>query len=167
MEMRKKQSDDITNMLNGQINDKLSEINKETDKYEEENARLKIDIEIEKAKFGENPDLTKDFNKKFDKAKKEYEKVFKDYVQLTQENRKLKELDPVSIKNDIEKDKILLDELVKDNKDLQAKIKEMKNKKTEEAQIGTISTEKKEEDKKVEDKKEEPKKEDKKEEDKN
>ena len=35
MEMRKKQSDDITNMLNGQISTKLGEINKETDKFEE------------------------------------------------------------------------------------------------------------------------------------
>ena len=37
MEMRKKQSDSITNMLNGEIHDKISEIDKETNKYEEEN----------------------------------------------------------------------------------------------------------------------------------
>ena len=105
MQMRKKQTDDITNMLNGQISDKLTEINKETDKFEEENAKLKIDIEIEKAKFGDDPDIMKQFNKKFDKAKKEYEKIFRDLVQLSQENRKLKELDPVSIKKDIDKKK--------------------------------------------------------------
>ena len=37
MEMRKKQNDSITSMLNGQINDKLSEIDKETNKFEAEN----------------------------------------------------------------------------------------------------------------------------------
>ena len=131
MEMRKQQADNITNMLNGQINDKLNEINKETGKFDEENAKLQIDIQIEKAKFGDKPDLTKEFNKKFDKAKKEYEKVFKDLVQLTQENHKLKELDPVSIRKENEKNKELLDDLVKRNKDLQNKIKELKNKKNE------------------------------------
>ena len=177
MEMRKKQTDDITNMLNGQISDKLSEINKETDKFEEENAKLKLDIEIEKAKFGDDQDFMKTFNKKFDKAKKEYEKVFRDLVQLSQENRKLKELDPVSIKEEIDRNKEKLNELVKNNKDLQAKIKEFKNKpqqpattdnkedKKEDKKEEEVKKEdvKKEEDKKEEDKKEE-KKEDKKEE---
>ena len=44
MEMRKKQSDDITNMLNGIISTKLGEINKETDKFEEENEKLQKEI---------------------------------------------------------------------------------------------------------------------------
>ena len=129
MEMRKKQSDDITSMLNGQINTKLSEINKETDKFDEENEKLQKEIEIEKAKFGDNPDLMKDFNKKFDKAKKEYEKTFKDFIQITQEHQKLRELDPVSIQEEININKAKLDQLVKNNKELQAKIKELKNKK--------------------------------------
>lgn len=158
MQMRKKQTDDITNMLNGQISDKLTEINKETDKFEEENAKLKIDIEIEKAKFGDDPDIMKQFNKKFDKAKKEYEKIFRDLVQLSQENRKLKELDPVSIKKDIDKKKETLNELVKNNKELQAKIKELKNKPPESA-TSDKKEEPKKEDKKEEPKKEEPKKE--------
>ena len=126
--MRKKQSDSITNMLNGQINDKLNEINQETNKFEEENEKLKLDIAIERSKYGDDPDLTKEYNKKFEKAKKEYEKIFKDLIQLRQENLKLKELDPQSIKNEIERSKQKLDELVKNNKDLQAKIKELKNK---------------------------------------
>ena len=168
MEMRKKQSEEMTNMLNGQINDKLSEINKETNKFDEENAKLKIDIQIEKAKYGDNPDLMKDFNKKFDKAKKEYEKVLKDLLHLSQENQKLKELDPLSIKKDIEYNKQKLDELVKNNKELQAKIKEIKNIKNNQIQESSSNNEKKEEDKKEEDKKEEDKKEeDKKDENKN
>ena len=40
MEIRQKQSDNITNMLNGQINDKLSEIDKETYKFETENEKF-------------------------------------------------------------------------------------------------------------------------------
>ena len=164
MEMRQKQSNEITNMLNGQISDKLGEINKETNKYDEENAKLKIDIAMEKEKFGDNPDLMKDFNKKFDRAKKEYEKVFKDYAQLVQENRKLKEIDPVSIQQEISRNKKLLDDLVKNNKELQAKIKDLKNKKNTEVQ--EIMKEEKTEFNKIEDKKEEPKKEDEKLEDK-
>ena len=165
MEMRKKQSDDITSMLNGQINTKLSEINKETDKFDEENEKLQKEIEIEKEKFGDNPDLMKDFNKKFDKAKKEYEKTFKDFIQISQEHQKLRELDPVSIQEEININKAKLDQLVKNNKDLQAKIKELKNKKNNEAKGENADTGKKEEDKKVEDKKVEDKKvEDKKEE---
>ena len=161
MEMRKKQTDDITNMLNGQISDKLSEINKETGKFDEENEKLKLDIKIEKAKYGDDQDIMKKFNKKFDKAKKEYEKIFRDLVQLSQENRKLKELDPVSIRKEIDKNKEKLNELVKSNKELQAKIKEFKNKPKE------PTTSEKKEDKKEENvKKEEDKKEDKKEEDK-
>ena len=147
MEMRKKQSDSITNMLNGQINDKLNEINQETNKFEEENEKLQLDIAIERSKYGDDPNLTKEYNKKFDKAKKEYEKVFKDLVQLSQENRKLKELDPVSIKNEIERNKQKLDELVKNNKDLQAKIKELKNKKKDAPGTTTLPLEKKEDDK--------------------
>ena len=154
MEMRKKQTDNINNMLNGQISDKLSEINKETNKFEEENEKLRAEIEIEKAKFGDDADLTKEYNKKFEKAKKEYEKIFKDLLQLKQENLKLRELDPVSIKNEIEKSKQKLDELVKSNKELQAKIKEMKNKKSNEAQ-GTSLPENKEEEQKKKNKKEE------------
>ena len=165
MEMRKKQSDDITSMLNGQINTKLSEINKETDKFDEENEKLQKEIEIEKEKFGDNPDLMKDFNKKFDKAKKEYEKTFKDFIQITQEHQKLRELDPVSIQEEININKAKLDQLVKNNKELQAKIKELKNKKNNEAQGANIDSNKKEEDKKednkkkIEDKKEENNKE--------
>jgi len=162
MEMRKKQSDDITNMLNGQISTKLGEINKETDKFEEENERLQKEIEIEKAKFGDDPDLMKDYNKKFDKAKKEYEKTFRDFIQINQEHQKLKELDPVSIQKEIDSNKAKLDALVKSNKELQAKIKEIKNKKSNEATAGTANegaTDKKEEDKKEDNKKEEDKKE--------
>ena len=58
--MRQKQSNEITNMLNGQISDKLGEINKETNKYDEENAKLKMEIAMEKEKFGDNPDLMKE-----------------------------------------------------------------------------------------------------------
>ena len=162
MEMRKKQSDDLNNMLKGQIGDKLSEINKETDKYEEENKILQKEIDIEKAKFGDDPDLMKGYNKKFDKAKKEYEKTFRDYLQISQEHQKLKELDPVSIQKEIDSNKAKLDALVKSNKELQAKIKELKNKKNNEATTGTANesaTDKKEESKKEEDKKEEDKKE--------
>ena len=176
MEMRKKQSDDITNMLSGQISTKLGEINKETDKFEEENERLQKEIEIEKAKFGDDPDLMKDFNKKFNKAKKEYEKTFKDFIQISQENQKLREIDPLSIQEEINNNKIKLDNLVKSNKELQAKIKELKLKKENEAKNPPIPNDKKEdnkeEEKKVEDKKEEEKQiedkkvEDKKEEDK-
>ena len=170
MEMRKKQSDDLNNMLKGQIGDKLSEINKETDKYEEENKILQKEIDIEKAKFGDDPDLMKGYNKKFDKAKKEYEKTFRDYLQISQEHQKLKELDPVSIQKEIDSNKAKLDALVKSNKELQAKIKELKNKKNNEATAGTANegaTEKKEDNKKEEEKKEEVKKEeDKKDEDK-
>ena len=167
MEMRKKQSEEMTKMLNGQINDKLSEINKETNKFDEENAKLKIDIQIEKAKFGDNPNLEKDYNKKFEKTRKEYEKVMKDLIQLSQENRKLKEVDPVSIRKDIEFNKQRLDELVKNNKELQAKIKELKNAKNNQINDAASKNDKKGEDKKEEDKKEEDKKEDvKKEEDK-
>ena len=171
MEMRKKQSDDITNMLSGQISTKLGEINKETDKFEEENERLQKEIEIEKAKFGDDPDLMKGFNKKFDKAKKEYEKTFKDFIQISQEHQKLREIDPLSIQEDINNNKIKLDNLVKSNKELQAKIKELKLKKENEAKNPPVPNDKKEdkkeEDKKVEEKKEEDKKEeDKKEEDK-
>ena len=166
MEMRKKQSDDITNMLQGQISDKLGEINKETDKFEEENERLQKQIEIEKAKFGDDPDLMKSFNKKFDKAKKEYEKTFKDFIQISQEHQKLREIDPLSIQEEINNNKIKLDYLVKSNKELQAKIKELKLKKENEAKNPPVPNDKKE-DKKEEDKKEEDKKEeDKKEEDK-
>ena len=171
MEMRKKQSDDITNMLNGQISTKLGEINKETDKFEEENERLQKEIEIEKAKYGDDPDLMKDYNKKFDKAKKEYEKTFKDFIQISQEHQKLREVDPLSIQEEINNNKIKLDNLVKSNKELQAKIKELKLKKENEAKNPPAPNDKKEdkkeEEKKVEDKKEEEKKEeDKKEEDK-
>jgi hypothetical protein len=171
MEMRKKQTDDITNMLNGQISDKLNEINKETGKFDEENAKLQLDIKIEKAKYGDDQDIMKKFNKKFDKAKKEYEKIFRDLVQLSQENRKLKELDPVSIRKEIDKNKEKLNELVKSNKELQAKIKEFKNK-PKEPITSDKKEDKKEEEPKKEDKKEEnvkkeeDKKEDKKEEDK-
>ena len=147
MEMRKKQSDSITNMLNGQINDKLNEINQETNKFEEENEKLKLDIAIERSKYGDDPDLTKEYNKKFEKAKKEYEKIFKDLIQLRQENLKLKELDPQSIKNEIERSKQKLDELVKNNKDLQAKIKELKNKNKDGPGATTLPLEKKEDDK--------------------
>ena len=167
MEMRKKQSEEMTKMLNGQINDKLSEINKETNKFDEENAKLKIDIQIEKAKFGDNPNLEKDYNKKFEKTRKEYEKVMKDLIQLSQENRKLKEVDPVSIRKDIEFNKQRLDELVKNNKELQAKIKELKNAKNNQINDAASKNDKKVEDKKEDVKKEEDKKEeDKKEEDK-
>jgi hypothetical protein len=167
MEMRKKQTDDITNMLNGQISDKLSEINKETGKFDEENEKLKLDIKIEKAKYGDDQDIMKKFNKKFDKAKKEYEKIFRDLVQLSQENRKLKEIDPVSIRKEIDKNKEKLNELVKSNKELQAKIKEYKNKPKEPSTSDKKEENvKKEEEPKKEDKKEEDKKEDKKEEDK-
>ena len=165
MEMRKKQSEEMTKMLNGQINDKLSEINKETNKFDEENAKLKIDIQIEKAKFGDNPNLEKDYNKKFDKTKKEYEKVMRDFIQLSQENRKLKELDPVSIRKDIEFNKQRLDELVKNNKELQSKIKELKNAKNNPINDIPSKNDKKEEDKKEDDKKEEVKKEEVKKED--
>ena len=170
MEMRKKQSDDLNNMLNGQISDKLTEINKETDKFEEENKRLQKEIDIEKAKYGDEPDFMKGYNKKFDKAKKEYEKTFRDFIQINQEHQKLKELDPVSIQKEIDSNKAKLDALVKSNKELQAKIKEIKNKKSNEATAGTANegaTDKKEEDKKEDNKKEEDKKEEsKKEEDK-
>ncbi len=80
MEIRQKQSDNITNMLNGQINDKLSEIDKETYKFETENEKFREEIALERAKFGDDPDLTTEYNKKFDKAKKEYEKIFKDLI---------------------------------------------------------------------------------------
>ena len=159
MEMRKKQNDSITSMLNGQINDKLSEIDKETNKFEVENEKLKAEIANERAKFGDDTDLTKEYNKKFEKAKKEYEKIFKDLIQLKQENLKLRELDPLSIKDHIEKSKQALDELVKNNKDLQAKIKELKNKKSNDA---ATPTKKIEDDKKAEDDKEEDEKEEKK-----
>ena len=147
MEMRKKQNESITSMLNGEIHDKMSEIDKETNKYEEENEKLKLDIAIEKSKFGDDTDLTKDYNKKFEKAKKEYEKIFKDLIQLTQENHKLRELDPVSIRKEIESSKKRLDELVKNNKDLQAKIKELKNKKNEEKKGEEKKEDKKEDEK--------------------
>ena len=38
------------------------------------------EIALERAKFGDDPDLTTEYNKKFDKAKKEYEKIFKDLI---------------------------------------------------------------------------------------
>ena len=140
-------NESITSMLNGEIHDKMSEIDKETNKYEEENEKLKLDIAIEKSKFGDDTDLTKDYNKKFEKAKKEYEKIFKDLIQLTQENHKLRELDPVSIRKEIESSKKRLDELVKNNKDLQAKIKELKNKKNEEKKGEEKKEDKKEDEK--------------------
>ena len=69
-------------MVNGQMEEKLTEINKETDKYTEENKKLKNEIESENAKFGNGPDITKDFNKKFVKAKKEYERATREYIQV-------------------------------------------------------------------------------------
>jgi hypothetical protein len=74
----------------------------------------------------------------------------------------LKELDPVSIQKEIDSNKVRLDALVKSNKELQAKIKELKNKKNNEATAGTSNegpTDKKEENKKEENKKESEEKE--------
>ena len=108
--------------------------------------------------------------------------IYKDYIQLKKENEKLREIDPVSIKEDIENNKIILDDLVKSNKELQAKIKEIKEiKNNPQPKEPEIKIEKKEiiledkkeetkktdtEDKKVEEKKIEEKKEEKKTEDK-
>ena len=39
-------------------------------------------IEVENAKFGNNPDILKDFNKKFDITKKEYERAIREYLQF-------------------------------------------------------------------------------------
>ena len=122
--LRKEHEDTLTN----QYNSKLSEITKETDKMEEENEKLRKEIEKEKDKFG-GEDFTQTIKKKFEKVKKEYEKVYKDYIQLKKENEKLREVDPVSIREEIENNKKILDELVKNNKELQAKIKEFKEKK--------------------------------------
>lgn len=141
MEMRKKQTEDIQNMLNGQIQGKLDEIGKESDKYTEENENLKKEIEIEKAKYGDNPDIMKGFNKKFEKAKKEYEVLLKDLIQFNQENQKLKAVDTVSIQKEIDKNKVVLENLIKQNKELQVKIKEakeQKNKKENEKQNDLI-----------------------------
>ena len=40
-EMRRKQTEEIQNIINGQMEGKLTEINKETDKYDEENKKFK------------------------------------------------------------------------------------------------------------------------------
>ena len=40
-EMRRKQTEAIQNMINGLMEGKLTEINKETDKYDEENKKFK------------------------------------------------------------------------------------------------------------------------------
>ena len=98
--MRKEHEDALTN----QYNSKLGEITKETDKMEEENQKLKKELEREKEKFG-GDDFTQTIKKKFEKVKKEYEKVYKDYIQLKKENERLREVDPVSIKEEIEKNK--------------------------------------------------------------
>ena len=90
--LRKEHEDTVTS----QYNSKLNEINKETNKMEEENVKLRKEIEIEKDKFG-NEDFTVGIKKKFDKVKKDYEKAYKDYIMLKKENEKLKEVDPVSI----------------------------------------------------------------------
>ena len=160
--MRKEHEDALTN----QYNSKLGEITKETDKMEEENQKLKKELEREKEKFG-GDDFTQTIKKKFEKVKKEYEKVYKDYIQLKKENERLREVDPVSIKEEIEKNKKILDELVKNNKELQAKIKEFKEKKNnpppeQEKTEDKKEKEEKKEENKIEDKKEEKEKENKK-----
>ena len=40
-EMRRKQTEEIQNMINGLMEGKLTELNKETDKYDEENKKFK------------------------------------------------------------------------------------------------------------------------------
>jgi len=150
--LRKEHEDTLTN----QYNSKLSEITKETDKMEEENEKLRKEIEKEKDKFG-GEDFTQTIKKKFEKVKKEYEKVYKDYIQLKKENEKLREVDPVSIKEEIENNKRILDELVKNNKELQAKIKEFKEKKNNPPPVEENKIEDKKEENNVDDKKEENK----------
>ena len=87
-------------------------------------------IEVKNAKFGNNPYILKNFNKKFDITKKEYERATREYL-IHQENEKLKALDTVSIQKEIGKNKKILEDQVKSNKDLLNKIKEVKNKKDE------------------------------------
>ena len=122
--MKLKQNFDFKSLFEDQIQGKLNEINSQSDNFTEENEKLREQIKKEKNKLEGFSDRMKKFNTNFEKAKKKYTKIMNDMLSIKKENQELKSIDVVSLKQEIEKNKIKLDNYVQKNKDLQNKIKE-------------------------------------------
>lgn len=109
-----------------QIQDKLNDLTKQSDQYDKENDKLKDDLSEAQKKYETLENSMKKFNKKFKTAKKEYEKTIKELRLLENESQEVRFTDKISIQKEIDKNEDLLKDLVAKNKELQNKIKEIK-----------------------------------------
>ena len=147
---------DFESILTAQITDKLNSLTSQSNDFKKENEKLHNELEAEEIK---SKQLTEEMKKKtriFENQKKKYEKIMRDLISIQKENNELKRIDAVSMRKEIEKSKEQLAELVKENKDLQAKIKELKDlKQKKEAEktteVNTITSSDKKEEKPKED----------------
>ena len=147
---------DFESILTAQITDKLNSLTSQSNDFKKENEKLHNELEAEEIK---SKQLTEEMKKKtriFENQKKKYEKIMRDLISIQKENNELKRIDAVSMRKEIEKSQEQLAELVKENKDLQAKIKELKDlKQKKEAEktteVNTITSSDKKEEKPKED----------------
>ena len=136
---------DLESLFTSHIKERLDSLTKQSNEFKEENEKLQAEFEKEEEKRKELNNTLKKKTKRFELQKKELDKVMRDLISIQQENNELKKIDAICLRKENEKNKEKLAELVKKNKELQAKIKELKELKEKRASEGTVPQIKEEE----------------------
>ena len=136
---------DLESLFTSHMKERLDSLTKQSNEFKEENEKLQAEFEKEEEKRKELNNTLKKKTKRFELQKKELDKVMRDLIAIQQENNELKKIDAICLRKENEKNKEKLAELVKKNKELQAKIKELKELKEKKASEGTVPQIKEEE----------------------
>ncbi len=113
---------------NGDISPTMKDMEKQNEKFMEENIELRKEMEELKEQAKNISNGLAKYNSDFEGMKKEYEKKANELIMVVRQNKELKQVDPVSISKENEKVKEDLNEIVKGNKDLYEKIALLKAK---------------------------------------
>lgn len=132
-DLRDNKKMDLESLFTTHIKEKLDSLTKQSNEFKAENEKLQAEFDKEEEKREELNNILRKKTKKFELQKKELDKVMRDLMSIQKENNELKKIDAISLRKENEKNKERLAELVKKNKELQAKIKELKELKDKKA----------------------------------
>lgn len=144
-DLRENKKMDLESLFTSHIQEKLDSLTKQSNEFKEENEKLQAEFDKEEEKRKELNNTLKRKTKRFELQKKELDKVMRDLLFIQKENNELKRIDAVCLRKENEKNKEKLAELIKKNKELQAKIKELKELKEKRATEGAVPQIKEEE----------------------